>query len=199
MKRVILALSFLLLTSCSSLPKVTQNDSAVFRLLGLFGGGTAFLVRGASGKTYTLTNAHVCESASFAALSEDHLLPLQIIEISSNTDLCLLSAPFLPEAKPLKLAAEAPKPHSKVFVLGYGLLIGNALTEGRFVTTLPQKILNVLNPYYITAPILPGNSGSPVTNEAGELIGVAFASGLEVDFRGLVVPLDQIKAFLKHY
>lgn len=50
-----------------------------------------------------------------------------------------------------------------------------------------------------TAQILPGNSGSPVVNRSGELIGVAFASGSNDINRAWVIPLKSIQEFLKHY
>lgn len=50
--------------------------------------------------------------------------------------------------------------------------------------------------YILTANILPGNSGSPVLNSFGHVVGVAFA-GSPGSGRGLIVPLSDVKAFLK--
>jgi S1-C subfamily serine protease len=49
---------------------------------------------------------------------------------------------------------------------------------------------------YVTANILPGNSGSPVLNMWGHVVGVAFA-GTPGSARGLIVPLSDVKEFLK--
>lgn len=48
----------------------------------------------------------------------------------------------------------------------------------------------------VTANILPGNSGSPMLNAYGHVVGVAFA-GSPGSGRGLIVPLEDVKAFLK--
>lgn len=47
----------------------------------------------------------------------------------------------------------------------------------------------------VTANILPGNSGSPVLNAYGNVVGVAFA-GSPGTSRGLIVPLEDVKDFL---
>lgn len=48
----------------------------------------------------------------------------------------------------------------------------------------------------VTANILPGNSGSPVLNAYGHVVGVVFA-GSPGSGRGFIVPLDDVKDFLK--
>lgn len=48
----------------------------------------------------------------------------------------------------------------------------------------------------VTANILPGNSGSPVLDAYGHVVGVAFA-GAEGTHRGFIVPLEDVKAFLR--
>lgn len=48
------------------------------------------------------------------------------------------------------------------------------------------------------AHILPGNSGSPVVNTDGKLVGVAFAGDSSI-YWGIIVPLEQVKKFLAKY
>lgn len=48
-----------------------------------------------------------------------------------------------------------------------------------------------------TANILPGNSGSPVVNHEGRLVGVAFAGREDGPGRGYIVPLSYIQKFLE--
>lgn len=49
-----------------------------------------------------------------------------------------------------------------------------------------------------TVNILPGNSGSPVLNQDGLLVGVAFAGREDGPGRGYIIPLKYIKAFLEN-
>jgi S1-C subfamily serine protease len=125
------------------------------------------------------------------------MVELSIVEISPETDLCLL-APIETAAAPLELGYE-PQQHDQVVVTGYGYLLGETITEGRFVGYLPGDVLGVQNPGYVTAPVLPGNSGSPVLSAGGYVVGVVFASSPAIDYRALIVPLDQVRAFLSVY
>lgn len=48
-----------------------------------------------------------------------------------------------------------------------------------------------------TCNILPGNSGSPVVNEDGKVVGVAFAGREDGPGRGYIVPLSYVQKFLE--
>jgi S1-C subfamily serine protease len=50
-----------------------------------------------------------------------------------------------------------------------------------------------------TAVIYPGNSGSPVVNKFGNLIGVAFAGSTQQERDNFIVPLRYVKALLSQY
>ena len=67
-----------------------------------------------------------------------------------------------------------------------------------FVIKVKFCVLTVHDAYMTSATIHPGNSGSPVVNFWGNVEGVAFASDGSTNW-GLVVPLQDIKAFLKNY
>lgn len=58
------------------------------------GGGTGFYVEAPSGKTYIMTNAHICVGLRGEAYADigDRQVKLSIIEVSQTTDLCLLES-----------------------------------------------------------------------------------------------------------
>jgi serine protease Do len=165
-------------------------------LVGENGGGTGFgIVSPTTGKHYILTNKHVCEVATEVRSEEGPAYVAQKIVVAEYTDLCLLEAGYLTSA--LELASSYPEAHDPIHILGYGYLLGNTLTEGHYVGRIYDSILGVMFPAYATAPILPGNSGSPVINDSGEVVGVVYASGAEIDYRALIVPLEDIYQILE--
>lgn len=202
-----LFVSYLIIAAGTLLPASThkaasQRAESIYALTTLEGdsGGTAFLVKAPSGREYLVSNAHVCDGA-FVVQMGDKSFPTQALEIASDTDLCILTAPKeVAEAdEGLEVADHAPILFEPVYVIGQGMLMGNALTTGHFVSQLPGKLLSVTRPYYITATVLPGNSGSPAFNIDGKVFGVVFASSGSINNRALLVPLEDLKKVLSHY
>lgn len=193
--RLLIALMLLSGCSHSRVREYTNQASSVVPLMGLFGGGTGFVVRAPSGKSYILTNAHVCQVALM--VEADRRFPMEIIEVDANSDLCLVEARGISPA--LEVATEEPDAHDNVHIIGYGMLLGNTLSEGHYVGRIQGPILRVESPAYVTAVVLPGNSGSPVLNDEGKVVGVVYASSPAIANRALIVPIEDIKEFLKVY
>jgi S1-C subfamily serine protease len=58
-------------------------------------GGTGFAIESLSGKKYILTNAHICLGVKrplVVTFKDRRQVPLRIIEVSSETDLCLIES-----------------------------------------------------------------------------------------------------------
>lgn len=64
--------------------------------------------------------------------------------------------------------------------------------------TMPKVCVANLTSYHITTKILPGNSGSPLLNKFGNVIGVVFAYNSR-STNGFVVPLNVVKNFLRSF
>lgn len=184
----------LLLAACHPSFNPTAISKNVVMLGGAHTGGTGFVVRAPSGQTYILTNRHVCQDVMYID-NQTYLMPAKIIEVSQTTDLCLIEAPGLLYGLGLNIAEAEPEAFDPIHIIGWGMLMGLTLTDGTWVGRLPE-VLGVKHPAYATASILPGNSGSPVLNDQGEVVGVAYASGDVIDNRAFIVPLEDIQEFL---
>jgi len=184
------------------------------------GGGTGFAIKAPSGKEYILTNKHVCGDNQ-TLLVESEALPrkiqMRVIEVSQEHDLCLVEAPYGLEAKSIGLLDLIG---SKVFVVGYPRLQPLTPREGHIVgrESIPMASppvdgecpagtiseigwmgLQCYEPYdsnIISVEIHPGNSGSPLINRQGNIIGVVFAGNT---VHGAAVPLKYINSFLALY
>lgn len=107
-----------------------------------YGGGTGFHVVAPSGKTYIVTNRHVCRGAKndtmwAAVRGTTKYHPVKIIERSSFTDLCLVEP--LPGIEGLKVGVE-PYIGQQVAAIGHPNLQPKTYTEGDVVGTVLYTI-----------------------------------------------------------
>src|SRR5690606_10262240 len=99
-----------------------QVEESIYSMEGPFARGTGFAVQGKSGKTYLITNAHVCDQPMPIMYAVDYEGKSHLVvklELYEEHDLCILSAPE--DAKPLDLADEVIQ-DERVFIVGYPLI-----------------------------------------------------------------------------
>lgn len=171
-----------------------------------------------SGKTYVLTNYHVCASYSKSKEGEDafyvgisksideekQIKMMKVITADIEKDLCLVE-PIQQEG--FKLAKELKRGES-VFLLGHPSGSELLLMEGEYVSPKSIIVAQIIGffilpiPYdsaHISNMAYGGNSGSAVLNNRGELSGVLFAGSDNVKIYNFMVQLDKVKEFLKNY
>lgn len=127
--------------------------------------GTGFILRD-GGRSYLFTNAHVVEEGHvLAKLLNGAMLKLGPCDIASGRDLARfeLAGP-LPS---FELEQDMPNIGEAVTVFGN--------SDGRgVITELHGRVLGIgPEEIEISAPFVTGNSGSPVLNRAGRVVGVA--------------------------
>lgn len=186
------------------------------------GGGTGFIVLSrVNGKVVkaVLTNAHVCDVVTAGPLlvSTDSSAELaSVIRIDQEHDLCLITAPI---GKALPVSDGEPELFDEVYVVGHPRLRPKQPSVGMYsgeeIGTFPERAnedgtckpgMTSLETFFgniclrqmtlarSTLFILPGNSGSPVLNEQGAVIGIVNSSNR--DNQGGYIPLRFVKKFL---
>ncbi|WP_026905623.1 S1 family peptidase [Paucisalibacillus globulus] len=153
--------------------------------------GTGFAI---SSDGYILTNYHVIDEGTTisAAFPEEGLFHAEIIEEYPEIDLALLKTESDIELPYLNLAEQTIfNENERISFIGNPLAFNGIANQGTIIgyTQLKSWDEPVL---MIEAPVYRGNSGSPIINKDGEVIGVIFAT-LKHDAHGkvgLFIPID---------
>lgn len=192
-------------------------------------GGTGFHVKAASGKIFILTNKHVCELADKndrVLIEQNGQAKIKkVVARYEHHDLCLVEP--IQEERFIDVA-DSSHNGEDIIVVGHPGLRRLTLAHGEFIgpeiiqlamlvdSALQCKGRIIEDPmvqfFYnklvcveqfrssaISSPIYGGNSGSPVLNIWGNVIGVVFAGNRSQANDGYMVPLNYVKDFLKGF
>lgn len=160
--------------------------------------GTGFSVLYKNGLTYILTNKHVCEArpnATFTISTIERVsYKASIFSIDPLSDLCVLKTELY--VPPVKMEKYNVNMAEEVFVIG--------APEGHFPTFVQGRasyFVKVNEPdmkiaQLINAPITHGNSGSPIFDEDGKVVGIIYAVSPQFNMIAYAVPMITIRNFL---
>jgi len=137
--------------------------------------GTAFFV---SEQGHLLTNNHVIDGCSLIAVElAKRSVPVDLLAVDRVRDLALLKFPYPGVGYAPFRTLPPVAPGESVVVVGFplrGLLAGEANVTTGTVSAL-AGIGNDARMMQITAPVQSGNSGGPLLDETGRVIGVVVA------------------------
>ena len=123
-----------------------------------------------------ITNHHVIENASRIIVRFPNGVPCKVITWESKPEYDLAVLHLEKSDLPyVTLQHEIPLIGDQVMVVGNPLGLNNVVVEGKVgaYLSIEDKAEQVFS---IHAPIYPGNSGSPVYNQQGKVVGVVFAT-----------------------
>ncbi|HEV3470384.1 MAG TPA: tetratricopeptide repeat-containing serine protease family protein [Pyrinomonadaceae bacterium] len=146
---------------------ITYNASGEVALT-----GSGFFVRPGQ----VLTNLHVVEGAAraevrtFEGKGKTYLVS-GVSALDEEGDLALLSVEMPAErASVADVAPGVPEEGERVFVIGNPLRLEGSVSDG--IVSAVREVPSLGHIVQITAPISHGNSGSPVFNMRGQVVGV---------------------------
>ncbi len=211
-------------SSCANSP-YDKLENSVFKLVSPSGGGgTAFLVKGKSGKAVLMSNWHVCLGAvdgrMVAVKQGEFEILVKVLELDAEHDLCVLTKVPGPALE----VGEEVEPFAAIYTMGHPFLNPLTPSQGFYVQEVKDTILMpakedmsclegftqiFIPPFFsacakeydlgqTTVPAYPGNSGSPMVDKQGLLIGVLNSTDGRSNHAGFI-PLRFVKRLLERF
>ncbi|RZQ61587.1 MarP family serine protease [Amycolatopsis suaedae] len=175
-----------------SIVKIRGNAPSCSRALE----GTGFVVA----PRRVMTNAHVVAgTAETAVETSEGRLPARVVYFDPGTDVAILAVPRL-EAEPLTFAPDPARAGDNAIVLGYPL-------DGPYHATAARvrQRINLRGPdiyeantvqrdvFTVRAGIRSGNSGGPMVDPQGRVIGVVFGASVEDPDTGFTLTAAEVE------
>ncbi|MGE7694415.1 S1C family serine protease [Lysinibacillus sp. NPDC094177] len=160
--------------------------------------GTGFAI---SSDGLIVTNAHVVEDAQslFVIFPEEGLMGAKLLQSFPDVDLALLQVTGndLPSLTLAKNPSYSKNEH--VYFIGNPLAFTGIANEGTLLE--PTYLEDWQEPVIMMkAPVYRGNSGSPVINADGEVIGIIFATAKKDPYGqvGLFIPIQVLQQIINY-
>ncbi len=179
---------------------LAKARASVVKIEGLGCGGLA----DGSGFIYAprrvVTNAHVVAGLSSPKVSDGSTVyNTTVVVFDPMNDLAVLYVPDL-EAPALRVQEPVPRNGASLFVVGFpgggqyqergGVLLETITALGRDIYGSSKSTRQVLS---LQAQIVPGNSGGPVLNTSGAVVGVVFATSTTYNNVGYALTASQAR------
>jgi len=163
-------------------------EPVIFKVNTAEGSGTSFYLKD---KDIFVTNYHVVGQFKQIAL-EDHdgnRFLGNVIMVNPDDDIAFVRAETAFELPHLPLHPDgAIGRGDKVYVAGFPFGMPFTVTEG--VVSAPSQPMSGKNYIQTDAAVNPGNSGGPVLNANGEVIGITTRKFSDADTKGYAVPIS---------
>lgn len=163
----------------------------------LEGGGTGFVI---DAHGIIATNHHVIQDARHVRvklLDGSYADSVELLVSDVAHDLALLQIRTQQRLEAVRLGdSEAVEVGERATVIGNPLGLEHTLSDG---LVSARRRIDERNLIQMTAPVSPGNSGGPVFNGRGEVIGVTtaiYAMGVGQNLN-LAVPINQLRALVR--
>ena len=179
----------------SQLPE--KNADSVFKINTSSGTGSGFYLRD---KNILVTNFHVVQGHRTVAIEDQgkERYLAKVVFVNPTSDLAFLQPVRNLNIPPRVFDSFASvRERERVYVLGFPF--GMPYTETEGIVSSPRQLMG--GRYYIQtdAAVNPGNSGGPVVNANGQLVGITTAKFTEADNVGFAIPVNDLQEDLESF
>lgn len=183
--------------------KVKKSITLVRPIESNYFGGTGFQILTPKGRQVTVTAAHVCITSSVGwftlEVEKDKRVAVEGIEFDSKHDLCILAGAR--ELIPLKLAT---KPTKTIYLAGVTLSTPLSVVKGKLLKIKECRVdpfyngdhTHIFNLQLLRVYTKYGNSGAPILDPNGEVVGVMQSKNKKDDYDSAAVTLEDLTKML---
>lgn len=178
-----------------------RHQDAVVRIRTKKSMGTGIVI---SSEGTILTNAHVVEGADRIIVETVHgtITTATIVRLDAEADLALLKTDS-PDVRwiPIEMGPHDPlRVGSTIYVIGHPVGLGWTVTQGLVSAHRVAGTVAPIDLIQTDAAISPGNSGGPVLNDKGQLVGVVRSKliGVGMESIAFAIPYPVIKRFIEN-
>jgi S1-C subfamily serine protease len=180
---------------------VAQAKPSVVKIRGVAPGcqkvleGTGFVIA----PNRVMSNAHVVAGSDTVTVeAEGQTYDATVVSYDPNEDISILDVPNLPQ-RPLVFADQPAKSGTDAVVLGYPGGGDFAATPARVRETIELNGPDIYRTttvnrevYTIRGTVRQGNSGGPMINRAGQVLGVVFGAAVDDNDTGFVMTANEV-------
>jgi serine protease Do len=168
--------------------------------------GTGFFID----PTHLITNFHVVERETAITVTvsvrgadgyrtrELRRVRIQALDPSRDLALLVIDPTELDGIRPptVVLAEQAPAVGDRIVVIGNPLGMERSVSQG--IASSTRRVFDGLRFIQTDAAVNPGNSGGPLFNARGEVVGVVCAGATFFDGLAFAIPIEDLMTFLTH-
>jgi serine protease Do len=157
---------------------------------------------------YILTNHHVIESEvdpkyegysrMFVRLSDSpagERIPAKVVGYDKTFDLALVKTEITPQFVFGGWGSQALTPGDRIYAIGSPAGLEKTITSG-IISAMGRRLLQVGDSMQVDVPLNPGNSGGPLLDDKGDLIGIVFAGMQQFEGLNFAVPYGWVEKAL---
>jgi S1-C subfamily serine protease len=156
---------------------------------------------------YLITNYHVISplvdpkyegfSRLYIRLSDDPdtNIPAKVIGWDPILDLALLKTEVPPPYVFTLGSSVDLDPGDRIFAIGSPAGLERTLTAG-IISAVGRNLFSVVSVMQIDAAVNPGNSGGPIIDDRGRVLGIVFAGALQYEGLNFAIPVEYLEAIL---
>ncbi len=165
--------------SVTEIIRATRQSVVVVKTPSSMGSGFFINTQG-----HIVTNQHVLPKAQIKTAEGQVFRVRKILREDAAGDLVIASTDATPaESKPVRFSSRLPDVGEKIVVIGSPLGLEQTVSDG--IVSAVRRNQHAVDLIQITAPVSPGNSGGPLFNMQGDVIGITtfqYRTGQNLNF-----------------